>query len=95
MKHIGLLIREQRVKYKLFAEYIARSLTKPISKQAFAKKRTGNFSFELVKEKKKPPVLEHRRLLRARKYIVSFILASSEWSVKWRRKACKVKSVLA
>ncbi|MBU2702268.1 hypothetical protein Ga0466249_003395 [Sporomusaceae bacterium BoRhaA] len=51
MKYIGLLIREQRVKCKLSKEYIARSLTKPISKQAFAKKeRTGNFSFELVKE---------------------------------------------
>ncbi|MCC5468513.1 hypothetical protein [Pelosinus baikalensis] len=51
MAHIGDLIRKQRNEMKMSAEYIAKHLAKPMSKQAFAKKeRTGNFSFELVKE---------------------------------------------
>ena len=51
MKHIGQLIREERNKRKMSAEFVAGKLKKPISKQAFAKKeRVGSFSFELVKE---------------------------------------------
>ena len=51
MAHIGDLIRKQRIEKKFSAEYVAKRLGKPMSKQAFAKKeRTGGFSFELVKE---------------------------------------------
>ncbi len=51
MKHIGEIIRQKRREKKKSAEYVGSKLTNPITKQAFAKKeRTGNFSYELVKE---------------------------------------------
>lgn len=51
MRHIGMIIRQKRQEKSLSAEFIARRLTRPISKQAFAKKeRTGHFSYQLVLE---------------------------------------------
>lgn len=50
-EHIGMVIRRKRREKNLSAEYVARHLRKPISKQAFAQKeRTGHFSYQLVVE---------------------------------------------
>lgn len=51
MTHIGMIIRQKRREQNLSAEYMAKHLSRPISKQAFAKKeRTGRFSYSLVLE---------------------------------------------
>lgn len=51
MKHIGAVIRQKRQEKELSAEFVARHLKRPITKQAFAKKeRNGHFSYDLVLE---------------------------------------------
>lgn len=51
MEHIGTIIRQKRQEKELSAEFVARHLQRPITKQAFAKKeRNGHFSYDLVLE---------------------------------------------
>ena len=51
MEHIGNIIRKARREKGLSAEFVASKLKKPITKQAFTKnERSGNFSYETVKE---------------------------------------------